>query len=362
MPKFETVAEGKTKFYVSKGKISRKLPVFYNPAKEFDRDISVILVKALGKKKVLDLLAASGARGLRLAKEAGAKVLFNDINSEAVRLIKRNLKLNKIKAKVTNERADKLLTSMKEKYDFIDIDPFGSPITYVYQAIPRLEKDGILAVTATDTAPLYGVYPRTCFRKYGSYPMHVNFSHEIAIRILAKAVIEIAAKQNICLMPIFSHATQHYYRIYFQASRSNVGRVLENIGFIYFCRKCRKRFATKFLHKESCSCGNKLDWAGPLYVGNLWDTKLIEEMIKHDKDKFINFLKNKHMQFLETVLEESKIDVPCFYETDEFGKIEQRINEVIEKLKKSGFKASRTHFSGKGIRTNAGIEQIRKFF
>jgi len=395
MPKFEIITEGITKLYVSKGKISKKLPVFYNPSKEFDRDLSVILLKALGKKTVLDLLAASGARGLRLAKEAGCNIFFNDINSEAIKLIKKNAKLNKIKPiKVTNKRADELLTSTKEKFDFIDIDPFGSPITYVYQAITKLEKDGILAVTATDTAPLYGVYPKTCFRKYGSYPLHVNFGHEIAIRILAKAVIEIAAKQNICIIPIFSHATQHYYRIYFQASRSYVERVLDKIGFIYFCRKCRNRFATKFLHKEKCTCGNQLEWTGPLYIGNLWDTTLVEEMMKHlnpatavaeltkgkttltqvlrgkkvpygnvlDTVLNINGLKNKHMQFLETVFEESKIDIPCFYETDEFGTVEPRINEVIEKLKKSGLKASRTHFSGKGIRTNADVEQLKKCF
>ena len=351
MVKFEVVTEGKTKFYVSKGKISKKLPVFYNPAKDFDRDLSVLLVKETGKKTVLDLLAASGARGLRLAKEAKCKVHFNDINSEAVKLIKRNLKLNKLRATVTNERADRLLTCLEKKFSFIDIDPFGSPINYIYQAIPKIEKNGILAVTATDTAPLYGVYPKTCLRKYGSCPLHVNFGHEIAIRILAKAVIEIAAKQNICLIPIFSHATMHYYRIYFQASRSHVEKVIDKIGFIYYCRKCKNRFATKFEHREKCSCGNKLEFAGPLYIGNLWNTELIEKMNNNE-------LKHKH--FLETIAEESKIEVPYYFETDEFGSAEPRIEEIIKKLKSEGFNASRTHFSGKGIRTNANFEQIKK--
>lgn len=360
--KFEIVTEGKTQFYVALGKISKKLPVFYNPAKEFDRDISVIFLKATGKKFVLDLLAASGARGLRLAKEAGAKVWFNDINPEAFKLIKKNVKINKIKPiGITNKPADNLLISLERKFDFIDIDPFGSPINYVYQAIPKIGKNGILAVTATDTAPLFGVYPQTCFRKYGSFPLHVNFGHELGIRILAKAVIEIAAKQNVCLTPIFSHATQHYYRIYFKASPSYVKNVLENIGFIYFCRKCKNRFATKFEHKEICTCSNKLEFAGPLYIGNLWDIKTVEEMLKQCKNKFINILKAKHSKFLQTINSEAKVGAQCFYETDEFGKAEPKINELIEKLQKAGFKASRTHFSGKGIRTNAQYEEIKKF-
>jgi tRNA (guanine26-N2/guanine27-N2)-dimethyltransferase len=358
MQHFRTITEGRTRFTVSTGKISKKLPVFYNPAKEFDRDLSVLLLKAMGKKTVLDLLAASGARGLRLMKEAKCKVHFNDINKKAVALIKKNLKLNKLKATVTNERADKLLTSLDKKFDFIDIDPFGSPITYVYQAVPKLEKDGILAVTATDLAALYGVYPKTCFRKYGSFPLHVNFGHELGIRILAKAVIEIAAKQNISLTPVFAHATMHYYRIYFQASRSFAERVLEKIGFVYYCKKCLHRFFTKFEHRESCPiCKHKLDWAGPLYTGNLWSQELISRMMEADSP-----LTRKHIQFLQLLHDEAQVDIPYFFETLEFKGAEPRLSDVISKLQKAGFKASRTHFSGKGIRTDATFEELKQCF
>jgi len=358
MPKYETITEGKTKLHVSLGKISKKLPVFYNPAKEFDRDISVLFLRATGKKKVLDLLAASGARGIRLAKEAKAKVWFNDINKEAIKIIKKNLKLNKLKPiGVSNKRADEFLVTTKEKFDFIDIDPFGSPITYVYQAIPKLEKNGILAVTATDTAPLFGVYPWTCFRKYGSFSIKTKFSHEIGIRILAKAVIEIGAKHNISLKPIFAHSTQHYYRIYFQSRRSHLKEVLQNIGFIYYCNKCKRRFATKFEMHEKCSCGNKLSFAGPLYVGKLWDEKIVNKMISLDSPKYLGKLKSKHENFLKRILEESKIDVPYFYEAEELGWEGKKLDEIVKELIKKGYKASRTHFSGKGIRTNYSLQQ-----
>ncbi len=353
MTKYEIINEGKTKFYAPLGKISKKLPVFYNPAKEFDRDISILFLRATGKEKVLDLLAASGARGLRLAKEAKAKVWFNDINKEAVKLIKKNAKLNKITPiKISNNRANELMATMKEKFDFIDIDPFGSPINFISQAIPRLAKDGILAVTATDTAPLFGVYPWTCFRKYGSFSLKTKFSHEIGIRILAKAVIELGAKQNISLKPIFAHATQHYYRIYFQSKRSHVKEILQDIGFIYYCPKCKRRFATKFEMHEKCKCGNKLSFAGPLYIGNLWDSKLIKTMISLENPKYIKQMTKKHEKFLNRLLEESKINVPYFYEVGELGWEDKKLDEVVKELKKEGFKASRTHFSGKGIRTN----------
>ena len=51
-------------------------------------------------------------------------------------------------------------------FDYIEIDPFGSPTDFLESSIVRLSRRGILAVTATDTAPLCGTYPNTCKRKY----------------------------------------------------------------------------------------------------------------------------------------------------------------------------------------------------
>ena len=37
-------------------------------------------------------------------------------------------------------------------FDYIDIDPFGSPNPFLAAAIGRITRNGIVAVTATDTA------------------------------------------------------------------------------------------------------------------------------------------------------------------------------------------------------------------
>ena len=37
-------------------------------------------------------------------------------------------------------------------FDYIDLDPFGSPNIFLDSAVKRLGRNGILAVTATDTA------------------------------------------------------------------------------------------------------------------------------------------------------------------------------------------------------------------
>ncbi|MDD5181934.1 MAG: tRNA (guanine(10)-N(2))-dimethyltransferase [Candidatus Nanoarchaeia archaeon] len=358
--KLEKISEGKAALYVSKGaKISKELEVFYNPAKEFDRDLSVLLVKAAKKKTVLDLLAASGARGIRLAKEAGCKVTFNEVSKDAVKVLKKNLKINKLKSKVYNLDANRFLAQSYDKFDFIDIDPFGSPINFVFNSIKRLDKNGILAVTATDTAPLYGVYKYTCMKKYGSVPYHTKISHEFGLRILAKAVIELAAKWNVSLTPIFAHATQHYYRIYFQHRRSHADELMKQIGFIHFCEKCKARFSSGFNFQQSCGCGGKLQSAGPLYLGSLWNEELVKQM---ESEQIKVFGRTKYHNFLAVLMEESRINIPYYFEIMEFAKIEPRTDAVIKKLNEIGFLVSRTHFSDKGIRTNASISKLRELF
>ena len=74
-------------------------------------------------------------------------------------------------------------------------------------------------------------------------------------------------------------------------------------------------------------------------------------MIKHCDDVKIKM-------FLQTIYEESKVDVPYHFLTEEFMKKEEKVDKIIEKLKKKKFQAARSHFSGKAIRTNATIKDL----
>jgi len=52
---------------------------FYNPKMSLNRDINVAVIRSLGISDYLDALSASGIRGMRAAKEAGADVSYNDV-------------------------------------------------------------------------------------------------------------------------------------------------------------------------------------------------------------------------------------------------------------------------------------------
>ena len=93
--------EGLVNFNAATGKVCKAMGVFYNPLMEFNRSISIVVLKTMGNKKLrIGLpLAASGIRGLRILKEVSGEheVALNDMSPEAVKLIKKNLKLNQKK-------------------------------------------------------------------------------------------------------------------------------------------------------------------------------------------------------------------------------------------------------------------------
>jgi tRNA (guanine26-N2/guanine27-N2)-dimethyltransferase len=177
----ETISEGKVKVVVPKLKAYRKLPsdyapskapVFYNPVMELNRDLAVLALQAHQKRvnrglRICEPLTASGLRGIRFAAEVEGieKIVMGDINERAFKLAQHNIALNKLtdKVEVINKEANFLLNSYSaphKRFDCIDIDPFGSPVHFLDSAVRALRDEGLLAVTATDMAPLCGVHPQ----------------------------------------------------------------------------------------------------------------------------------------------------------------------------------------------------------
>ena len=341
----EKVKEGGVELFVPKvSKITAKNPAFFNPAQIVNRDISVLLTSCLFGKDaaILDLLSATGVRAIRFAKEVGLKNVFaNDANPTAVKLIKKNAAHNKIKLKILNLRAHELLATkynlnLKTYFDYIDIDPFGTPVPFLDAAVKALNpRGGILAATATDTANLCGVNRNACRRIYQSTPMHSELMHEIGIRILLKKIIETGVQYDIALTPIFVHSTLHYMRAYLRAESG-------------------AKKADEIL-KQVVMYGD----AGPMWLGRLWDEKLAEKIyLAAIKNKFISADTKK---LLQTIKDESKINTFGFYDISKSRPRQTpKINDVISKLHAKGFVAARTHFSESGVRTNVDVNNFKK--
>ena len=254
---YETVSEGETNLFVPKVKVrSKRDPVFYNPHMELSRDVSVAVAKILKPEIHCDALAGSGARGIRVAKEAGIPVVLNDLNPLACELSGKNAEANGVECEVSNDGSNHFLSD--KKYEFIDIDPFGPPVRYLDAAVKALPKMGYLGVAATDTSGLCGRYPRACNRKYDAVSVRTDYYDELGLRILLGFIARTAVRYDFGVEYLFSHSTRHYMRSYARLSRgrSGVRKTQDNISFIQHCFKCLDKNYRRLNELERvCSCG-----------------------------------------------------------------------------------------------------------
>ena len=329
----EKISEGKANCYIyTASKISKELPVFYNPVMKFNRDTSVLLLKCFERKfSICDPLAGTGIRGIRFLLELkNVEVDMNDISEESVKLIKKNLKLNKIKnLKIGNKDANVFLLESKG-YDYIDIDPFGFPGNFLDAAVKRLGREGILAVTATDTSALSGTFPKACLRKYWALPKRDAIMHETGLRILIRKVQLIGVSHNKALTPIFSYSKDHYMRVFF------------------LCEKSKK--ASDEIIKQH----GMFNDSGPMWLGKLWNNEIVEKMYDNADVELKKFMK--------LIKEESKIEQLGFYHIHDIckkeGKIVPNYEILFKKIKAKKYQVSRTHFDEVGIRSDVPYKEL----
>ncbi len=356
------VVEGRTKLLVPKEeKLTKRNEVFYNPEMELARDISVAVVKILNPGEFCDLLAGSGARGVRIANEVGIPTIMNDLNPSAVKLIEKNCKLNKVRCTITQQSANQLLAS--ERFEFIDIDPFGPPVSFVDSAIQSVKNKGILAVTATDTSALCGTYPKACKRKYDSVSVRTDYYNELGLRTLIGFVARNALRHEAGILPLFSHCTRHYFRTYVRVvkGRRAVNETLDNVRFLQHCFSCLWRgYADMKELKPVCKCGGKLETAGPLWAGGFADRefcgKLKKTLVNSDFNKRAEAVKLANL-----IGSEQKITLPYYNIHKIFKKLHKPaipMPEIMENLGKRGFNVERTHFSGLGLRVSGDVSEI----
>jgi len=359
------------------------MDVFYNRAMETDRNMTVVLLRLFQdagylpeeKFNALDGMGATGIRGLRIAMEVpGSKVTINDVNPVAADLIAENIGLNGL-TDVATSRQDIRKILCENRFDYVDIDPFGSPAPYVDYALHSLGRKGLLAITATDTATLFGSYPKTCLRRYDSISLRCFLSHEIGLRILLGYVIRKAASNDLCALPLLSYSHDHYYRAYFHVEKGagKADALLDDIQYLLYHRKDiqwhfvkRSRIPPDSkVHKNS---EEDFEMAGPLYAGGLVHPAISKAIRESDLKAAFGGAETgkKAMKILQTLEREAET-LPLFLCTHELGRKSGKAPPPMEKLlstlSKRGISACRTHFTPTAIkiheRHHGELEKIR---
>jgi len=300
-------------------------------------------------------------------------VLVNDISARAVKLACYNVEINGLgdQVKVENKDDNRHISchgAPKKRFDVLDLDPFGSPVPYLDSAIRALRNNGLLAVTATDLAPLCGVHPKACIRKYGGKPLRTEYCHELAIRLLLGCIASSAAKQEIGIRAIFSHSTDHYVRAYveIQYGAKKADESIKNLGYVLHCFGCLHRETVKSLldqKTEKCpECGSRLDYSGPLWVGKILDSQFCELVSRENAQRALR--NNAKIAQLLTVAKKEAEAPPTYYVTDKLsGKLSlpaPSVGALIKALRDGGFETVQTHFSSRGFKTEAPALKVQE--
>ena len=339
--------------------------VFYNPRMEMNRDIGVACLACLpAVTSYVDAMAASGIRGIRVKKEVPREiaVTVNDWDAGAAELIRRNAARNGVAVDASNRGANTLLSSTR--FDFVDLDPFGTPAPYV-DAACRSAKVA-LGITATDTAPLCGAHLLAGMRRYAARPLKTPYYPEVGLRVLMGMVAREQAKYDRAVRPLLCYVAQHYVRLVLEVRHgvAPADRMVRQLGFLRHCPTCHYHGLTPGLVAvlpDRCpACGGKASVGGPLWLGPTKDDRYVDAVIGAASAGPFGS-KERALRLLDVV--RSEIDVPLYYDQHilcrDTRATPTAIGVLLDALRGQGFRASRTHCSGTGFKTDAPIGEVR---
>ncbi len=364
-----------------RGQPTSAMPVFYNPRMRLNRDISVILLSSILRnnriRNMCEPFAGCGIRTLRYLRECSddLSALMFDINPTAVEVTQKNIELNELTKRATIKRGDArilLLTeSVNNFFDFIDIDPFGTPAPFLNAAIQSMSsRGGLLAVTATDMPVLCGVHPDVAQRRYGGISLRSPISHEIGARLLIGLVFIIGGMNEFCIRPLAVLSADHYLRawLWLNADPSAVDAASGQMGLVRYCPECMqsKIIALRDIY-DDCEfthayerCNGIVSIAGPLWIGNLYDPFLLRssealamenQEIQPQARRLISW-----MYAESTLANQIYIDIHAL--CDRYGYVPPSMNEVMQRLVETGHRVSRTSFRPTAIRTDAPVTTV----
>ncbi|KOS18289.1 tRNA (guanine(26)-N(2))-dimethyltransferase [Escovopsis weberi] len=279
--------------------------------------------------KILDALSASGLRALRYAHEIPfvTSVKANDLSPSAADSIRQNVRHNGMDGiiSVTNEDAlahmyraiaDDLSKrdrhgnpATANKFDVIDLDPYGTAAPFFDAAVQAVRNDGgLLCITCTDSAVWAGhSYCEKTFALYGGTPVKGMHSHEVGLRLILNAVATSAARYGLTIEPLLSLSIDFYTKHFIRVTKSP--QAVKFLGaktmVVYSCDSGCQAWETQFLMRSKPSpnkkgngafykhgpslgpttdrfcqhCGSKMHINGPMYGGHIHSPDFVRKLL-----------------------------------------------------------------------------------
>ncbi|KAF3852859.1 hypothetical protein F7725_006214 [Dissostichus mawsoni] len=246
--------------------------------------------------RVLEGLSASGLRSVPGLKSVTA----NDFSSKAAALIARNAEYNGVQhlLSASCRDASMLMYEMrgrKDRYDVIDLDPYGSPSAFLDAAV-----QSAVGVTCTDMAVMAGNNTETCYSKYGSVSIKAKYCHEMALRIILHSVDQRAGVYQRYIKPLLCVSVDFYIRVFLRVftGQVTVKNSVSKQALVYNCVGCGSfhlqrmgRRTTNGKHMKYSSatgppvgphcdiCGQRHQLGGPIWAEPIHDLDFVQKVL-----------------------------------------------------------------------------------
>jgi len=327
---------------------------FYNPQMKVVRSLNIEIYSAIYKNaKFLDLLASIGANSLRIKKELNFDVYANDISKEAIEYLRKNCEINKLEINIFNENAKFLDCKLKEKFDIIDIDPFGSPSKFLPYILNFLKKRTLLSLTATDIKTL----AENPLKRYGIFCTETDVPREIAVRNLITFSLLFFSRYNYISFPIFSYSEKHFVKVYLLLEKTGKKKVenfvKSNIFALSFCKNCLNK---KIGIYEKCECNSNFFHIFPFYIGKLFDENVVRKAYENSR---YSYTKKIFERALKDFVEDYTVPATCYNTHLLAKKLKKRVLSIEEICK--NIKASKNYLFPTYVRTNE-FEKLKNLF
>ncbi len=212
--------------------------VFHNPAMAGCRTRSVLLMDAVvragllgdGRIRALDGLAASGLRARRWLNETSPEVadridaVVCDLDPEALAWAVANHDthppLGRDEASLVTVEGDLRQRALDGGWQWLDIDPFGSPVPFLDPGVQSAARRAVMEVTATDVAALVGSKRAAGLRRYGARIRLDGLAHDSGLRVLIATIARIAARHDRAVRTLMSIWDSHHLRVSLLVRRS----------------------------------------------------------------------------------------------------------------------------------------------
>ncbi|XP_022620156.1 tRNA (guanine(26)-N(2))-dimethyltransferase isoform X1 [Seriola dumerili] len=335
--------------------------------------------------RVLEGLAASGLRSVRFALEVPGlqSVTANDFSTKAAALIARNAQYNGVGhlLQASCRDASMLMYEMrgkKERYDVIDLDPYGSPASFLDAAVQAVSEGGLLCITCTDMAVMAGNSGETCYSKYGSISIKAKYCHEMALRTILHSLDQRAGVYQRYIQPLLSVSVDFYIRVFVRVftGQATVKNSASKQALVYNCVGCgafhlqrmgRRTSNGKHMKYSAATgppvgpecdhCGQRHQLGGPVWAEPIHDLAFVQKVLSAVSGNPSRFGTSKRIEGMLSMVTEELEDVPLYYTVDSLSSTIHCSTPPLLQLRSAllhaGHRVSLSHARKNAIKTDA---------